>query len=204
MNTPLRRFLALLCPIFTTVAFSTPTPEPTAPPPVIVVIGDSLIAHGDWAQGVGRADLINWGIPGYTTGQLAWTFKDVLAKHPGVKACLLEGGINDLTLGVPAERVYANQIEAIRYWRDHQVVPVLQAIVLQRGNTERNVIIREINRRLLEYCLAHQVDFIDPNLFLCDADGPRADYTTDGTHLRPAGYLPWYEAVKSYLQKHNL
>jgi hypothetical protein len=80
-----------------------PPPPPKNP---VALIGDSITYQGDWIKVLGRTDVTNWGIPGYTTGQLAWTFKDLLRQQPGVKVVFLEGGINDLTLGVPPERIF--------------------------------------------------------------------------------------------------
>ena len=90
------------------------------------MIGDSITRQGDWAALLGREEVVNWGHPGYTTGQIAWTFKDLVALHPGLQVVFLSGGTNDLLLGVPVERMYQNQRDAVGYWRDRGVVPVLQ------------------------------------------------------------------------------
>jgi len=59
-----------------------PPPPPKNP---VAMIGDSITHQGDWTKVLGRTDVTNWGIPGYTTGQLAWTFKDLLKQQPGVE-----------------------------------------------------------------------------------------------------------------------
>lgn len=99
-----------------------------SPPPSnnpIAMIGDSITHQGDWTKVLGRTDVTNWGVPGYTSGQLAWTFQDLLKQQPGMKVVFLQGGINDLKLGVPAERIYGNQVRGVAYWRAHGVTPML-------------------------------------------------------------------------------
>jgi lysophospholipase L1-like esterase len=179
--------------------------RPPAPPNnPIAMIGDSITQQGDWTNVLGRTDVTNWGIPGYTTGQLAWTFKDLLKQQPGVKVVFLEGGINDLTLGVPAERIYDNQVKAIAYWSAHGVIPVLQSVIYQVGQPETNAIIKALNARLQAYCATEHVDCLDLNSVLSHLDELRAELSTDGTHLKPNAYPLWASLVKAELAKLRL
>lgn len=178
-----------------------------APPPPnnpVAMIGDSITHQGDWTKVPGRTDITNWGIPGYTTGQLAWTFKDLLQQQPGMKVVFLQGGINDLTLGVPAERIYDNQVKAVAYWRAHGVIPVLQSVIYKVDQPETNAIIKALNARLQAYCAAAQVDYLDLNAVLAERDALRADLSTDGTHLKPDAYPLWASLVKAELVKLGL
>jgi lysophospholipase L1-like esterase len=171
-------------------ADSTDLPPPPPKNPVSL-IGDSITYQGGWIKVLGRTDVTNWGIPGYTTGQLARTFKDLLRQQPGVKVVFLEGGINDLTLGVPADRIFDNQVKAVAYWREHGVIPVLQSVIYKTNEPETNAIIKALNARLQAWCASAQVDYLDLNAVLAARDALRADLSTDGTHLRlePVGNL---------------
>jgi alpha-glucosidase len=173
-------------------------PVPTNP---IAMVGDSLTRQGDWVKALGRPDVTNWGHPGYTTGQLAWTFKDLARQQPGLKVVFLTGGTNDLLLGVPPGRVYENQVEAVAYWRARGIVPVLQSIVLKRGDPESNKPIKEINERLRAFCTAEQVNYLDLNAVLAKDGELRAEFTTEGTHLRPEAYPLWAEQVLKVLAR---
>jgi len=175
-----------------------PPPPPQNP---IAMIGDSITHQGDWTKVLGRTDVTNWGIPGYTTGQLAWTFKDLLKQQPGVEVVFLQGGINDLTLGVPPERIYDNQVQAVAYWRAHNVIPVLQSVIYKADEPGTNAIIRVLNARLQAYCASAQVDYLDLNAVLAEHDTLRADLSTDGTHLKPDAYPRWAGLVKAELAK---
>ena len=200
----MKRFLmlgSLLVATLSARGADRPLPPPNNP---IAMIGDSITQQGDWPKVLGRTDITSWGIPGYTTGQLAWTFKDLLKQQPGVKVVFLQGGINDLTLGVPAERIYNNQVRAVAYWRAHGVIPVLQSVIYQVDQGETNAIIKALNARLQAYCAAAQVDYLDLNAVLAEHDALRADLSTDGTHLKPEAYPRWASAVKAELAKLGL
>ena len=178
-----------------------PPPPPKNP---VSLIGDSITYQGDWTKVLERTDVTNWGIPGYTTGQLAWTFKDLLRQQPSVKVVFLEGGINDLTLGVPADRIFDNQVKAVAYWREHGVIPVLQSVIYKTNEPETNAIIKALNARLQVWCASAQVDYLDLNAVLAARDALRADLSTDGTHLKPEAYPLWARLVTVELAKLRL
>ena len=164
------------------------------------MIGDSLTRQGKWAELLGRTDVVNWGHPGYTTGQIAWTFKDLVRQHPGVKIVFLSGGTNDLLLGVPVDRIYANQVDAIRYWRERGVTPVMQSVLHQVDGAETNEAIAALNARLKSHCAAEAVRFLDLTPVLCENHRLRGALSTDGTHLKPEAYPIWTDEVKRTLQ----
>ena len=178
-----------------------PSPEKGASHPIIM-IGDSITAQGRWTEVLHRSDVTNWGIPGYTTGQLAWTFKDLMPQQP--RLCFLAGGINDLTLGVPAERIYQNQVDAIGFFRAKNVIPVLQAVLYQVDNPPTNQVIKQLNARLQAFCEVNRVDFIDLNAVLSEHDGLKKELSTDGTHLKPEAYVIWAKEVEKVLRKYQL
>ena len=186
-------FGGIVSPVFAAEAAPAGSDKP------IVMIGDSITHQGNWEQVLGRTDVVNWGIPGYTTGQLAWTFKDVLREHPQVKVVFLEGGINDLTLGVPPDRVFDNYTKAVAWWREHRVIPVVQSVILKTNEPETNTTIVALNARLRAYCEANHVAFLDLNTVLA-ADGHlKTELSTDGTHLQPAAYPLWARLVSDCL-----
>lgn len=170
----------------------------------IAMVGDSITHQGDWTKVLGRTDVTNWGIPGYTTGQLAWTFKDLLKQQPGVKVVFLEGGINDLTLGVPPERIFDNQVKAVAFWREHGVAPVLQSVIYKTDERETNATIKALNARFQAWCAGAQVDYLDLNAVLAAHDALRANLSTDGTHLKPEAYPLWAKLVTVELAKLRL
>lgn len=181
-------------------ASTPPTPSEDAhPPAVIAMIGDSLTRQGRWAELLGRSDVVNWGHPGYTTGQIAWTFKDLVRQQPALKVVFLSGGTNDLLLGVPLQRIYENQVAALRYWRERGVTPVLQSLLHQVDAPDTNAAIAALNARLRAHCAAERVCFLDLTPVLCEREQLRAELSTDGTHLKPTAYPLWADSVKREL-----
>ena len=170
----------------------------------VAMIGDSITHMGEWQSVLGRRDVVNWGIPGYTTGQIAWTFKDLAGQETGLKAVFLEGGINDLTLGVPPDVIFANEVSAMAYWRKRGVVPVLQSVIYQVDAPKTYSVIRDLNARLRGYCDAEHVDYIDLDAVLSDSKGLQPDLSTDGTHLKPPAYELWAKEVKQTLNRLGL
>ncbi len=201
MQPPRLRFLALaaLLTVVTQAAGPAAATTPAAPAKTIVMIGDSITHRGKWDELLGRPKVLSWGIPGYTTGQLAWTFKDIIREHPTVKIVFLNGGINDLSLGVPADRVYENQVKAIAWWREHQITPVIESTILQVDAPDINTQITALNTRLRTYCEANQVRFIDLNAVLASGDHLRAELSIDGTHLKPEAYPLWARLISDCL-----
>lgn len=175
------------------------TPSPTPGDAAIAMVGDSITRQGKWPELLGRADVVNWGHPGYTTGQIAWTFKDLARQQPHLKVVFLSGGTNDLLLGVPVDRIYANQVDAIRYWRERGVTPVLQSVLHQVDAPEANASIAALNSRLQSYCAAEGVRFLDLTPVFCEGQRLRAALSTDGTHLKPDAYPAWADEVKREL-----
>jgi alpha-glucosidase len=176
----------------------------TPPDQFIVMIGDSITHQGNWEQALGRHDVVNWGIPGYTTGQLAWTFKDVVREHPQAKVVFLEGGINDLTLGIPPDRIFTNYVQAVAWWREHGVIPVVQSVILKTNEPDTNTTIVALNARLRAYCEAKHIEFLDLNFVLASDGHLKPELSTDGTHLQPAAYPLWAVMVKASLARLGL
>jgi lysophospholipase L1-like esterase len=165
----------------------------------IVMAGNSITYGGEWTKLLNRSDVTNWGIPGYTTGQIAWTIKNILAHKPSV--CFLEGGINDLTLGINPKRIFQNQVAVIDTLLAHQVIPVVQSTIYQYQNKDKNSHVKKVNRMIKKYCLTHNVEYIDLNDVLSYEDELKSELTTDGTHLKKEAYLLWAKLVSDMLVK---
>lgn len=171
---------------------------------VVVMFGNSITYQGKWEDVLGRTDVVNWGLPGQTTGQLIWNIKNVLHDYPGTKIWFLEGGINDISLGVPIERVAENQKIVIDSLKRNHIIPVVQSTILKNNSPEDNKKVHDLNVLLEKYCLENKIDYIDLNVFLSAHGELIKELSTDGCHLQPKAYIPWGDAVKKVLAKYNL
>ncbi|HUX58006.1 MAG TPA: GDSL-type esterase/lipase family protein [Bacteroidales bacterium] len=170
----------------------------------IVMFGNSITFQGKWEDILERTDVVNRGIPGYTTGQLIWTIKDVLRDYPGTKIWFLEGGINDIGLGVPVTRIFENYKITVDSLKRNHIIPVVQLTILKVAAIKENKKVNKLNKLIRKYCLKNQIDYIDLNAFLSKDGELKKEISTDGTHLKPNAYIPWGEAIKEVLDKYKL
>ncbi len=165
----------------------------------IVMFGDSITKGGDWATLLGRSDVKNSGFPGFTTSHLVWLLKEnVIDLKPRV--CFLEGGINDIGVGIPLERTKSNYRSLIDGLKEHQIVPVVQSILYQQDNPESKVQVDSLNSYLNAYCQSKGVYYLDLNTKLSSPAGLKAKYTTDGTHINQEAYGIWATEVRNLLK----
>ena len=168
----------------------------------IIMFGNSITHHGNWEEVLNRKDVVNWGIPGYTTEQLSWTIKDILKQYKP-KICFIEGGINDYTLGINTERIYENQMMVMDSLAHNKVFPVYQSALYQLNNKKVNRSIDALNYLMRRFCEQRGYGFLDlRQVFSKDEDIIPA-LTTDGTHLKPEGYAAWGKEVLKYLEEHR-
>ncbi len=165
----------------------------------IVMFGDSITKGGDWATLLGRSDVKNSGFPGFTTSHLVWLLKEnVIDLAPRV--CFLEGGINDIGVGIPLDRTKSNYRSLINGLLEHQITPVVQSILYQQDNPESKVQVDSLNSYLKAYCQNKNVYYLDINDKLSSQTGLKAQYTTDGTHINQEAYEIWASEVNNLLK----
>jgi lysophospholipase L1-like esterase len=168
----------------------------------IIMFGNSITHHGNWEEVLNRKDIVNWGIPGYTTQQLSWTIKDVLRLYRP-KICFIEGGINDFTLGINTERIYQNQMMVMDSLAHNKVFPVYQTTLYQLHNDKVNRAIDALNFLMQKYCNQRGYGFIDISSALSKEGDIIPEITIDGTHLKPDGYVLWGKEVQKYLNENK-
>ncbi|WP_104382215.1 MULTISPECIES: GDSL-type esterase/lipase family protein [unclassified Sphingobacterium] len=165
----------------------------------IVMFGDSITKGGDWATLLGRSDVKNSGFPGFTTSHLVWLLKEnVIDLSPRV--CFLEGGINDIGVGIPLDRTKSNYRSLINGLLEHQITPVVQSILYQQDNPESKVQVDSLNSYLKAYCQSKGIYYLDINGKLSSSKGLNAQYTTDGTHINQDAYEIWATEVRNLLK----
>jgi len=165
----------------------------------IVMLGNSITEMaGDWNPRLDRDDVRNSGQGGYTTGQMIW-FLDTCVVKAKPSLCFTLGGINDLSLGISIDQIYANYTYILGKLKKAGIRPIVQSTLYQRGNSEGNGNVDELNERLLEFCRVNDIDYIDLNPLLSNENGLMDEYTTDGTHLTESGYGIWSGKLRDYL-----
>jgi alpha-glucosidase len=204
MKNSRKHFLSLICLLAIQCAFSQTSTDKKIDDIIIVMFGNSITHQGNWTEVLGRNDVVNRGIPGYTTGQLIWTIKNGLQDHPNSKIWFIEGGINDISLGVPVERIFENYTVTVDSLRRNDIIPVVQSTILKNNAKSDNEKVNQLNELVKSYCLKNKVDYIDLNKLFSTNGELRKEQTTDGCHLVQSAYQPWAEEVKKILKKYSL
>ncbi len=170
----------------------------------IVMLGNSITENGgDWNARLGRNDIRNSGQGGYTTGQLCWLLDSCVIKVKP-EYCFIMAGINDLSLGIPVEKTYADYKAIVDTLLARDIRPIVQSTLHQKGNPGGNARVDYLNHLLEAYCNEKDILFIDLNRVMTDQNGLLEDFTTDGTHLTEKGYEVWTEKLRWILDQLHL
>jgi len=169
----------------------------------IVMFGNSLTAKGKWVELLGRTDVLNSGFPGLCTYHfLGLLQNNVLDKHPEI--CFVEAGINDITVGVSAEKIQENYAAILNTIQRNNIRPVVTLTLYERNDPVSKAEVVILNRFLISYCQKNKIDYIDMNHFLSDSTGLKAEYAVDKTHLNEAAYKIWSEEIEKVLKQKGI
>ena len=167
----------------------------------IAMLGNSITEKGgDWNVWLGRKDVLNSGQGGYTTQQFTWLIDScVFATKP--EYCFIMGGINDISLGIPVDRIFSNYKYILSQLGKNKIQVVVQSTLYQANNPESYQKVTELNGLLIAWCNKRSIPFINLNTEMSDEKGLKQELTTDGTHLTDAGYGIWSGILKKFMQK---
>lgn len=153
--------------------------------PTVVMLGDSLIENGEWAEWLGPG-VINRGIGQNTT-------RDVLVRLDAVPrspVAVLMIGSNDIEAGAEPDEVSSRTATIIeRLARKVLLVSVLPRSGQRNDQTER---LNALNEELCEKGHCTYVDLYPP---LAPSGELDPSLTRDGVHLNGEGYRRWAIAL---------
>ncbi|MEK7949345.1 GDSL-type esterase/lipase family protein [Luteolibacter soli] len=162
----------------------------------VVFLGDSRIEGAEWSELIGFF-ISNRGIKGDTTKGVRDRLQSSVPA--GTKICLVEVGLNDLSAGVPPDRVAAN-LAAIAKAAKAKAGRVIVASIIPTAasSADLNASIAEANARASALVKEAGAEWLD----LSPVFGSElpAKLSSDGIQLTGAGYrglvFPILEAVK--------
>jgi alpha-glucosidase len=168
----------------------------------IAMLGNSLTAYADWNELLGRNDVQNFGVADFSVKQLSWLLDQwVIPSKP--RFCFINGGQEDIMLGVPLERMAEDYSMILDSLQHNGIKPVVQSTLMRWEDEEANRQTEKINQLLTAICRERNIDFINLNTVLSGKNGLKPQYTTDGMHLNSKGYELWSIIVKDYLLLNN-
>jgi lysophospholipase L1-like esterase len=180
------------------------------PPYLTILAGDSLSL---WFPPEFLPEGKNWlnqGISGETSNGLLKRLKIFDRTQPEVIFVMI--GINDLIRGISDRVILDNQQQIISYLRKtHPTAQIVVQSILPHGAEEitwqgrekllavTNSRIRKLNQQLQSISNKKGVKYLDLYPLFTNKQGNlRREFTTDGLHLSPEGYIVWRSALQIY------
>jgi lysophospholipase L1-like esterase len=180
------------------------------PPHLSILVGDSLSLWFPPELLPEDKNWLNQGISGETSNGLLKRLKIFDRTQPEVIFVMI--GINDLIRGISDEVIVDNQRQMINYLRKtHPTAQIVVQSILPHGAEEAtwkgrdklltvaNSRIRELNQQLQSQSSKKGVKYLDLYPLFTNKQGNlRREFTTDGLHLNPEGYIVWRSALQIY------
>ncbi|MCC5620071.1 SGNH/GDSL hydrolase family protein [Nostoc sp. CHAB 5715] len=175
-----------------------------------ILVGDSLSLWFPPELLPEGKNWLNQGISGETSNGLLKRLKIFDRTQPEVIFVMI--GINDLIWGMSDRVILNNQRQIINYLRKtHPTAQIVVQSILPHGAEETtwkgrdkllavtNSRIRELNQQLQSICNKKGVKYLDLYPLFTNKQGNlRREFTTDGLHLSPEGYIVWRSALQIY------
>lgn len=180
------------------------------PPHLTILAGDSLSLWFPPELLPEGKSWLNQGISGETSNGLLKRLKIFDRTQPEVIFVMI--GINDLIGGMSDRVILDNQRQIINYLRKvHPTAQIVVQSILPHGAEEAtwkgrdkllvvaNSRIRELNQQLQSISTKKGVKYLDLYPLFTNKQGNlRREFTTDGLHLSPEGYIVWRSALQIY------
>jgi lysophospholipase L1-like esterase len=181
--------------------------------PKIIMLGNSIVRHGDWEKLLDRNDVINRGISGDKISCMVERLKYL--KNFNAKIWFIEGGINDLPGNTPIS-IFNYYKDIIEFIKNENAIPVINLVLYispkagikfpsrsEYVNINKNI--RELNEMLIEYALTQSIDYIDLNKIISDEnDILKERYTTDGVHITNEAYDKWAILINNLIKSYEI
>jgi len=171
----------------------------------IVFMGNSITEAGDWQVIVRRTNVENRGISGDNSYGVYHRLDEVLVSNPDKLFLMI--GVNDIKRGTSIPNILKNYERiAIKVKKDaphtqlyfQSVLPVTQSVLASIYDKITNEKIKKLNKGIQSIAKENDLVYIDlHNEVFSDEKGQlKRELTTDGLHLKPAGYILWVNYLK--------
>ena len=176
-----------------------------------VFLGDSLTEYYSLKEYYENLPVINSGVGGNTTNDILDDLEDRVYKYNPSKVFLLIG-INDMKKGRDEEYILNNIVKIvneIKKNRPHAKIYVESLYPINNSDNEKinheslvnrtNEKIDNVNRMLKEKYENTNVTYIDINSKMKENGILKLDYTVEGVHITPLGYINITRLLLPYL-----
>jgi lysophospholipase L1-like esterase len=164
----------------------------------VVMLGDSIVANGDWTHLSAGLPLANRALPRETIAGLLARLDDVLRLNPQTVYMMI--GLNDFLANRTVEDVYRDYMAVLDVLQQENIAVVVQATLLVGTSNpyfnELNDQIDELNGRLAGAAVDRRLVFFDTNAVLAPAGVLNPNFTDDGVHPNYRGHACWAAALR--------
>jgi len=171
----------------------------------IVMLGNSLTNHVNWNELLNRPDISNRGIGGDITAGFIARIKYIINVKP--KICFIEGGINDINIGIQQDTIIKNLTSIIDTLQTNGIKPVIATVTLLAKHyklqdpTEQNKKIKNLNKQIFQIAKEKKINLIDLNQYVSNESFINPEYIVDdGIHFTDKTYLIWKREVEKILE----
>ena len=166
----------------------------------VVMLGNSFTSRGHWNYDLKRIDIKNSGVGGYTTSHYVGMLKKTVIRYKP-RICFIEGGTNDVALGIPLIRTFKNYESVIDTLLKYKIEPVIQSTfyVNQPGDSVVNSKIDSLNLFLIELASKRNIIFLNMNSLLSENKRLKSEFSKDGVHINRKAYEIWISEIKRIL-----
>ena len=183
-----------------------------APTDNFVFLGDSITEYYPLQELFDGLPVVNSGVAGYTTEDILNVLDTKVPIYNPTKVFILIG-TNDIQQEKTSDEIVKNIekiVDMILKKRPHVRIYIESIYPINNTDNEKishgmvgkrtNDKIKEINKKLKEYCKNNDYTYIDMYSELVDKDGNLdLKYTTEGLHISDLGYLKITKVLYEYL-----
>lgn len=170
----------------------------------LLMLGDSLVEWGDWPTLLPQVAVVNRGLAGEMTGELAARLADEIAACPNPDAVLIQSGTNNILFGdliYPA--IFQTMVPRLRLSYDPRVLLIISSLMPMPIVPAADI--AQMNRALAQIALETEhcvfLDMIGPFTERC-LPITHPGFLNDQVHLSTRGYRVWAEEIDRCLQEH--
>ncbi len=166
----------------------------------LLMLGDSLVEWGQWEDLLPEITVLNRGIAGETTEELAGRFIQEITSLQQPDALLIQSGTNSLLLGNPYfPAIFQSMVPAIREFYPTCPIIINSLMPMPIVPVEE---LKEVNDQLKQIATmvsnCHYLDTVGPFNEKC-LPITHPGFLTDKVHLSTRGYQVWAAAIATCL-----
>jgi len=113
-------------------------------------------------------------------------------------------GINDIAQHNDVEMIFSNYINILQKLKEMNYLTYVQSTLYVGNNFSSKTIntqVTQLNKKLHDYCLKNEIEFIDLNTILAPNNFLDTKFTNDGVHLNGLAYQLWADTIKKYFMQ---